>query len=67
MSHEPCDAEYESHGVRVGRRTRYKKGALGRLGVPRTISPTPPAIEISTPSVFFHDRFPSPLYDGLVA
>ena len=27
----------------------------------RTISPTPPAIEISTLWVFFHDRFPSPL------
>ena len=28
MSHELCDAEYESHQVRVEGRTHYKKGAL---------------------------------------
>ena len=49
MSHESCDAEYESHRVRVGGRTRYKKGALAAQELARTFSPTPPAIEISTP------------------
>ena len=28
MSHESCDADYESHWVRVEGRNYYKKGAL---------------------------------------
>ena len=32
MSHESCDAEYESHRVRGWGRTRYKRGPC-RLGV----------------------------------
>ena len=37
----------------------YKLDLPASMTISRTISLTPPAIEISTPCVFFHDRFPS--------
>ena len=64
MSHESCDAEYESHRVRGRGGLGYIRRPPGTVLLARTFSPTPPAKEISTPWEIIVGRPPLPFSDG---